>query len=130
MPLSDGVEHETRRYGRAAGLLSAGIALGGLLIYAYFGLASHTLTAEEYGDLVVLWLAVVVIVSILFRPIEQLLARTVAEARARNAADGHAIRVAAAIALGLAAAFVGFAFAARGPIEDELPRARRRCSTC
>jgi O-antigen/teichoic acid export membrane protein len=111
---------ETKRYRRAAGLLSAGIALGGLLIYAYFALASHSLSADEYGELVVLWLSVVVVVSILFRPIEQLLARTVAEAHARQATDGHAIRVAAAIAIGFAAAFLIGAFAARGPIEDEL----------
>lgn len=116
----EAVERETRRYGRAAGLLSAGIALGGLLIYAYFGLASHSLDADEYGELVVLWLAVVVIVSVLFRPIEQLLARTVAEARVRGAGDGHPIRVAGAIWLGLAGTFVVAAFAAREPIQDEL----------
>jgi O-antigen/teichoic acid export membrane protein len=113
-------QSETRRYGRAAGLLSAGIALGGLLIYAYFALASHNLSADEYGELVVLWLAIVVVVSILFRPIEQLLARTAAEAHARRATDGHAIRVAATIAGCLAGAFLIAAFAARGLIQDDL----------
>ena len=106
-PVSGESEHlETRRYSRAAGLLSAGIALGGLLIYAYFGLASHSLTPDEYGEIVVLWSSIVVVVSILFRPIEQLLARTVAEAHARGASDGHAIRVAGTIAAAFAVTFL------------------------
>ena len=120
-PVSGEAEHlETRRYGRAAGLLSAGIALGGLLIYAYFGLASHSLTPEEYGEIVVLWSSIVVVVSILFRPIEQLLARTVAEAQARGASDGHAIRVAGTIAAAFAVTFLAAALIAREPLENHL----------
>jgi O-antigen/teichoic acid export membrane protein len=119
--VSGEAEHlETRRYGRAAGLLSAGIALGGLLIYAYFGLASHSLTPEEYGEIVVLWSSIVVVVSILFRPIEQLLARTVAEAQARGGSDGHAIRVAGTIAAAFAVTFLAAGLIAREPLENHL----------
>ena len=111
---------EVRRYGRTAGVVSFGIALSGLLLYGFFALASHTLSADEYGDVVVLWLIVFVSVSTLFRPVEQLLAREIATARASGESEAHALRSGGAIAATLAAAFVLVAFALRGPLEDEV----------
>ena len=61
-------EAEARRFGRAAGLLSIGIGSAGLLTYVYFSLASHNLGKVAYGELVVLWSAVFVTISTLFRP--------------------------------------------------------------
>ena len=70
---------ETRRYGRSAFQLSAALGLAGVLTYVFFGLASHSLSADEYGEIVILWTAVFLVAATLFRPIEHLLARTLAE---------------------------------------------------
>src|SRR5919198_311142 len=111
---------ETRRFGRAAGMLSVGIGSAGLLTYVYFSLASHNLDRTAYGEVVVLWSAVFVTMSILFRPIEQLLSRTIAERQTRGKPIGQPMRVAATIQLFLAAAFAVLALALRGPLQDDL----------
>jgi O-antigen/teichoic acid export membrane protein len=111
---------EARRFGRAAGLLSIGIGSAGLLTYVYFSLASHNLTRDEYGEVVVLWSTVFIIISTLFRPIEQLLSRTIAERQAREQPIGQPLRVAAWIQLALAVAFAVCALALRSPLQDRL----------
>src|SRR6478672_2808053 len=111
---------EARRFGRSAGMLSLGIGSAGVLTYLYFSLASHNLSRTEYGEVVVLWSSVFVLISVLFRPIEQLLSRTIAERQAHDQPIGSALRVAATIQLGLAAAFAAVALALRGPIQDDL----------
>jgi len=111
---------ETRRFGRSAAMLSIGVGSAGLLTYVYFSLASHNLDRTSYGEVVVLWSAVFVTISILFRPIEQLLSRTIAARQARAEPIGDALRVAATIQVGLAAAFAVAALALRGPLEDDL----------
>lgn len=108
------------RYRRSAALISGAIGLSGLLLYAFFALASHTLTRDEYGEIVVLWLLVFGIVSILFRPVEQLLARELAVARAAGTDQVAAMRSAALISLALVVAFVAVALALEGPIRDDL----------
>src|SRR5688500_7144568 len=113
-------EAEARGFGRAAGLLSIGIGSAGLLTYVYFSLASHTLGKVAYGELVVLWSAVFVTISTLFRPLEQLRSRTIAARQANEHAIGQLLRVAAAIQLGLAVAFAICALALREPLQDEL----------
>ena len=75
---------ETRRFGRHAGLLSAGVAASGLLTYLFFSLAGHNLSAHEYGEITVLWSAVFVTISVAHRPVELLLSRTLAERRANG----------------------------------------------
>ena len=84
---------ETRRFGRSASLLSAGVGVAGLLTYLFFSLASHNLDATEYGEIVVLWSAVFVTISVAYRPVEQLLSRTLADRIARGddigAGDPH-----------------------------------------
>src|SRR3954471_13650602 len=111
---------EARRFGRAAGLLSVGIGSAGLLTYVYFSLASHLLDKVDYGEVVVLWSAVFVTISVLFRPVEQLLSRTIAERQARQQPIGQPLRVAATIQLALAATFAVAALALRGPLQDHL----------
>jgi O-antigen/teichoic acid export membrane protein len=113
-------EAEARRFGRAAGLLSIGIGSAGLLTYVYFSLASHILDKVDYGEVVVLWSAVFVTISTLFRPVEQLLSRTIAERQARQQPIGQPLRVAATIQLALAAAFAVCALALRDPLQDQL----------
>jgi O-antigen/teichoic acid export membrane protein len=116
----EAAEAEARRFGRAAGLLSIGIGSAGLLTYVYFSLASHILNKVDYGEVVVLWSAVFVTISTLFRPVEQLLSRTIAERQAREQPIGQPLRVAATIQLALAAAFALCALALRGPLQDQL----------
>jgi len=119
--VSDGTAPDTpASYGRAASLLSLGVGTSGLITYAYFSIASHELGKVEYGEIVVVWSAVFIIVSTLYRPIEQLLSRTLAERQARGQSLGQPLRVAALIQAALAAAFATLALALRGPLEDGL----------
>jgi O-antigen/teichoic acid export membrane protein len=111
---------EARRFGRSAGMLSLGIGSGGLLTYFYFSLASHNLDKTAYGEVVVLWSAVFITISVLFRPVEQLLSRTIAERQAHGHQIRQPLRVAATIQLSLAALFAVLALAFRGALEDDL----------
>jgi O-antigen/teichoic acid export membrane protein len=105
-----------RSYGRGAAVLSVGIGVTGLVTYTYFSLASHSLSDEEYGHISLLWSAVFIVVSVLYRPVEQLLSRTIAE----RSAEAHVLRVAASIQAGLGVAFIVAALIFRSRIEDEL----------
>jgi O-antigen/teichoic acid export membrane protein len=107
-------------YGRGAALLSALIGVTGLLTYAFHSLAAHALGRDEYGTIAVLWAAVFLVASIIYRPVEQLLSRTIAERRAQGRPIGSALRVAGTIQLGLVVAFLAVALALRQTIEDEL----------
>ncbi len=111
---------EARQYGRTAGLLSVGIGTAGLLTYAYFAIASHRLSKEEYGGIVVLWSAVIIAVSVLYRPVEQLLSRTLAERIERGLSIGEPMRVAAKIQLSIAAGVAALALVLRDPLQDHL----------
>jgi O-antigen/teichoic acid export membrane protein len=97
-----------------------GIGATGLITFAYFSLASHSLTEDEYGRITLLWSAMFITVSVLYRPVEQLLSRTIADHDARGVAGTEHLRVAATIQLGLAALFLVVALALRGPIQDDL----------
>ena len=110
----------TRAYGRGAAILSVGIGVTGLVTYAYFSLASHALSEADYGGITLLWSAIFIVVSVLYRPVEQLLSRTIADRDARGSEGAEHLRVAATIQLALGALFAAVALALRGPIEDEL----------
>jgi O-antigen/teichoic acid export membrane protein len=110
----------TRGYGRGAAILSVGIGVTGLVTYAYFSLASHALSDEDYGGITLLWSAVFIVVSVLYRPVEQLLSRTIAERDAHGRTGSEHLRVAATIQLALGVAFAVAALALRGPLEDDL----------
>src|SRR3954452_417098 len=110
----------TRGYGRGAALLSVGIGVTGLITFAYFALASHSLPEDEYGGITLLWAAVFITVSVLYRPVEQLLSRTIADRDARGVHGAEHLRGAATIQIGLGVVFAVVALALRGPLQDEL----------
>lgn len=112
--------NETAKYGRRVGLLTIGIGVTGLVTFAYFFLAAHTLSRDEYGTVALLWSAVFIVVSILYRPVEQLLARTVAEYQAGKRPLREPLRAAVWIQITLGAVFAIAALSARSTIEDRL----------
>ena len=91
-----------------------------LITYAYFLIASHALSKPDYGQITVLWSAVFITISTLYRPVEQLLSRHISERLAKGEPIGQQMRVAATIQLGLALLFAVLALALRGPIQDGL----------
>lgn len=111
---------ETRSYGRSAGLLAIALGSAGLLAYLFFAFASHTLSRDDYGEIVVLWSVVYVAASTLFRPIEQLLSRTLAEREQVGEDSGHVLRVAAVIQASVTAVALAALIILRDPIQDNL----------
>ncbi len=97
-----------------------GIGATGVITFAYFSIASHVLPDDEYGRITLLWSAVFITVSVLYRPVEQLLSRTIADHDARGIAGTEHLRVAATIQLGLGLLFVIVALILRGPLQDDL----------
>ncbi len=110
----------TAEYGRLASFLAVGVGLTGLITYAYFLIASHVLSKPDYGQITVLWSAVFITISTLYRPVEQLLSRHISERLVKSEPIGQPMRVAATIQLGLAAFFAVLALVLRGPIQDNL----------
>jgi O-antigen/teichoic acid export membrane protein len=110
----------TRQYGRSARLLSVGIATTGLVTFAFFSLASHALGEVDYKGISLLWSAMFLIISIIYRPVEQLLSRTISVRRAQGHHGGHPLRVALTIQLGFAAVFVAVALALRTRVQDDV----------
>ena len=105
-PESAGIARRpTRSYGRGARILSVGIACTGALTLAYFSISSHVLGESSASRIAVLWSVMFVIISVIYRPIEQLLSRTIAERRARGHTE-HPLRVPAVIQLGFALLFL------------------------
>jgi O-antigen/teichoic acid export membrane protein len=108
-------------YARGARVLSVGIATTGVVTFAYFALAAHALTPAQYTRISLLWSIMFVIVSVIYRPIEQLLSRTIAERRARGQSSGGAhLRVALLIQAAFAAAFLAVTLAARHLLQDDV----------
>lgn len=106
-------------YARGARILSVGIAATGLFTFLYFAVASHVVDEVEAKRLDVLWSVMFVVISVIYRPIEQLLSRMLARNRALGV-HNHAIRTPLLLQGAFAAAFLVCALALRGPIEDEL----------
>ncbi|HWJ50872.1 MAG TPA: hypothetical protein VNR42_07620, partial [Solirubrobacteraceae bacterium] len=90
--------------------MSIGIASTGLLTFAYFSIASHVLGEASAKRIDLLWSVMFVIISVIYRPIEQLLSRTIAERRARGHA-AHELRVPMLIQGSFALVFLAVAFA-------------------
>jgi O-antigen/teichoic acid export membrane protein len=111
---------ERRSYGAGARILSAGIAATGLVTFAYFALASHALAPIDYKGVSLLWSIMFVIVSVIYRPIEQLLSRTIAERRARGMEGRHPLRAPALIQLAFASAFLVTALALHDRLENDV----------
>jgi O-antigen/teichoic acid export membrane protein len=115
-----GGEASAGEYGKTAGFLAIGVGLTGLITYAYFLIASHTLSKPDYGQITVLWSAVFITISTLYRPVEQLLSRHVSERLAKGQPLNQPMRVASTIQIGLALSFAVVALILRGPIQDGL----------
>jgi O-antigen/teichoic acid export membrane protein len=110
----------TADYGKTASFLAIGVGLTGVITYVYFFIASHVLSKPDYGQITVLWSAVFITISTLYRPVEQLLSRHISEHLAKGEAIAGTTRNAATIQLGLAALFATLALALRGPLQDDL----------
>jgi O-antigen/teichoic acid export membrane protein len=108
----------TADYGRTASFLAIGVGLTGVITYVYFFIASHVLSKPDYGQITVLWSAVFITISTLYRPIEQLLSRHIAEHSVKGEPIGGTMRNAATIQAGLSLLFAVLALALRGPIQD------------
>jgi O-antigen/teichoic acid export membrane protein len=108
-----------RSYGSGARILSLGIACTGLLTLAYFSISSHVLGEQAASQIALLWSIMFVIISVIYRPIEQLLSRTIAERRARGHSE-HSVRVPLAIQAGFALAFLVVALALKETLIDEV----------
>lgn len=115
-----GEEANAAEYGKTASFLAIGVGLTGLITYAYFLIASHVLSKPDYGQITVLWSAVFITISTLYRPVEQLLSRHISERLTKGEALGQPMRVASTIQIGLALFFAVVALALRGPIQDGL----------
>jgi O-antigen/teichoic acid export membrane protein len=103
-------------YGSSARILSIGIASTGIFTFLYLAFASHELSPAAYSRISLCWAVMFVILSVIYRPIEQLLSRTIADRRARGL-EGHSLRVPALIQFGFALLFLIVALALRHEIE-------------
>lgn len=105
-------------YARGARLLSVGIASTGLFTFAYFALAANVLPKAQYGRISLLWAVLFVVLSVIYRPVEQLLSRSIADRRARGLAGGHPLRVPLLLQGSFALGFLVLALLFKGPIEN------------
>jgi O-antigen/teichoic acid export membrane protein len=110
----------TADYGKTASFLAIGVGLTGVITYVYFFIASHVLSKPDYGEITVVWSAVFITISTLYRPVEQLLSRHISEHLVKGEAIAGTTRNAATIQLGLALLFAVLALVFRGPLQDGL----------
>ena len=111
-----GGENGTGSYAAGARILTIGIASTGIFTFLYLAFASRTLDSASYSRISLCWAVMFVILSVIYRPIEQLLSRTIADRRARGL-HGHPLRVPASIQGGFAVLFAAIALALRHQIE-------------
>jgi O-antigen/teichoic acid export membrane protein len=100
-------------------VLSIGIASTGIFTFLYLALASHVLTPSEYARVSLCWAIMFVILSVIYRPIEQLLSRTIADRQARGL-QAHILRTPALIQGSFALLFFIVALALHGQIENDV----------
>jgi O-antigen/teichoic acid export membrane protein len=110
----------TADYGKTASFLAIGVGLTGVITYVYFFIASHVLSKPDYGEITVVWSAVFITISTLYRPVEQLLSRHISEHLVKGEPIGGTTRNAATIQVGLALLFAVLALLFRGPLQDDL----------
>jgi O-antigen/teichoic acid export membrane protein len=103
-------------YARSARILTIGIASTGVFTFLYLAFASHVLSPAAYSRISLCWAIMYVIVSVIYRPIEQLLSRMIADRRARGL-RGHPLRIPVSIQLGFAVLFLALALSLRHQIE-------------
>jgi O-antigen/teichoic acid export membrane protein len=110
---------DSRSYGKGARILSIGIASTGLLTFAFFSISSHVLSEAEASRVALLWSVMFVIISVIYRPTEQLLSRTIADRSARGHSQ-HPMRIPIAIQLSFALAFLLVALALHEELIDNV----------
>jgi O-antigen/teichoic acid export membrane protein len=110
----------TADYGKTASFLAIGVGLTGVITYVYFFIASHVLSKPDYGQITVLWSAVFITISTLYRPVEQLLSRHISEHLVKGEPIEGTVRTASLIQIGLAMLFAVLALAFRGPLQNDL----------
>jgi O-antigen/teichoic acid export membrane protein len=113
------VKPDVSAYASSARILSIGIASTGIFTFLYLAFASNELDRASYSRISLCWAVMFVILSVIYRPIEQLLSRTIADRRARGL-EGHSLRVPALIQLGFALLFLIVALALRPQIENDM----------
>ena len=112
----DGPADPHAAFASGARILSIGIASTGIFTFAYLATASHILSPAAYARVSLCWAIMFVILSVIYRPIEQLLSRTIADRQARGL-RAHILRVPALIELAFSLAYLGVALALRHEIE-------------
>jgi O-antigen/teichoic acid export membrane protein len=117
-PATNGAAPESANAAFASGarVLSIGIASTGIFTFAYLATASHVLSRAGYARVSLCWAIMFVILSVIYRPIEQLLSRTIADRRARGV-HAHILRVPALIQISFALVYLAVALALRHEIE-------------
>jgi O-antigen/teichoic acid export membrane protein len=100
-----------------ARILSIGIASTGIFTFLYLATASHVLDPASYSRISLCWAVMFVILSVIYRPVEQLLSRMIADRRARGL-HGHPLRIPATIQFGFASVFLIVALLLRPQIEQ------------
>ena len=111
-----GSESANAAFASGARVLSIGIASTGIFTFAYLATASHVLGRAPYARVSLCWAIMFVILSVIYRPIEQLLSRTISDRQARGL-RGHILRVPAVIQVSFALLFLVIALALRHQIE-------------
>ncbi|HTX45178.1 MAG TPA: hypothetical protein VMD48_02825 [Solirubrobacteraceae bacterium] len=106
-------------FATGARVLSVGIASTGIFTFAYLATASHVLSKAAYSRISLCWAIMFVILSVIYRPIEQLLSRTIADREARGL-SGHILRTPAIIQSSFAVLFLIVALALRHTIEQSV----------
>jgi O-antigen/teichoic acid export membrane protein len=106
-----------KSFAAGARILSIGIASTGIFTFLYLATASHVLDPASYSRISLCWAVMFVILSVIYRPIEQLLSRMIADRRARGL-HGHPLRIPAAIQFGFACAFLIAALVFRDRIQQ------------
>jgi O-antigen/teichoic acid export membrane protein len=115
-----GTPEPEQSFGSGARVLSIGIASTGLFTFLYLTTASHVLgRGSAYSRISICWAVMYVILSVIYRPIEQLLSRTIADRHARGL-HGHILRTPAVIQALFAVAFLVVALALHGTIANRL----------
>jgi O-antigen/teichoic acid export membrane protein len=119
-PGGDAPEPAAGSYASGARILTIGIASTGIFTFAYLALASHILSPSSYSRISICWAIMFVILSVIYRPIEQLLSRTIADREARGETGGHILRTPAIIQTSFALLFLAVALVLRPTIERHL----------
>ncbi|TMM04950.1 MAG: hypothetical protein E6G05_05255 [Actinobacteria bacterium] len=70
-----------KSFAAGARILSIGIASTGIFTFLYLATASHVLDPASYSRISLCWAVMFVILSVIYRPIEQLLSRMTGSSR-------------------------------------------------